>query len=86
LPDVVTLEGRYVLLEPLSLGHIPDLVRAATHSRETYHLKGVPDDEPGMRQYVEAALSARDLGNMLPVATINRSTGEVVGSTPFGNI
>ena len=86
LPDVVTLEGRYVLLEPLSLDHIPDLVRAATHSRATYHLTGVPDDEPGMQQYVETALSGRDMGAMLPFATIDRATGEVVGSTRFGNI
>ena len=86
MPDVVTLEGRHVLLEPLSLDHVPDLVRAATHSRVTYHLTGVPDDERGMRQYVETALSGRDLGTTLPFATIDRATGEVVGSTRFGNI
>ena len=86
MPDLVTLEGRYVLLKPLSLNHISDLVRAATQSRVTYHLTGVPSDESGMRRYVDTALSDRDSGTCLPFATIDRATGRVVGSTRFGNI
>ena len=86
MPDLVPLEGRYVLLEPLSLNHIPDLVRAATQSRVTYHLTGVPSDESGMRRYVGTALSGRDSGTCLPFATFDRATGRVVGSTRFGNI
>ncbi len=84
--DLVTLEGRAVRLEPLSLDHVPALVRAATQSRDTYGLTDVPADEPDMRRYVNRALSGRDTGSTLPFAIIDRVTGKVVGSTRFGNI
>ena len=86
LLDTVTLAGSHVLLEPLSLEHVPDLVRAATRSRETYEFTGVPADEPSMRRYVEDALAERDLGTMLPFATIDCHAKLVVGTTRFGNI
>ena len=84
--DLVTLEGRHVLLEPLSLIHIPDLVQAANQSRETFALTDVPADEPAMRRYVETALAGRDSGTTLPFTTIDREAERVVGSTRFGNI
>ncbi len=84
--EVVTLEGVYVLLDPLSLDHIPDLVQAANQSWETFALTDVPANEPAMRRYVEAALAGRDSGTMLPFATIDRKTKRVVGSTRFGNV
>ena len=86
LLDPVTLEGRHVLLEPLSLNHIPDLIRAANQSRETFAFTDVPAGEPAMRRYVETALASRDAGTILPFATIDRETGRIVGSTRFGNI
>lgn len=84
--DLVTLEGRYVRLEPLSLDHVPALVQAATQSRDTYALTDVPSDKLGMRRYVERALSGREAGSVLPFAIVDRTTGKVVGSTRFGNI
>ena len=84
--DLVTLEGRYVRLEPMSIDHVPALVRAATQSRATYDLTDVPSDEPRMRRYVDTALSLRDAAKTLPFTTIARATGNVVGSTRFGNI
>lgn len=84
--DLVTLEGRHVRLEPLSLDHVPALVQAAAHSRETYSLTDVPSDETGMRRYVDRALSGRDAGSILPFAAVDPVRGKVVGSTRFGNI
>ena len=84
--DLVTLEGRYVRLEPLTIDHVPALVQAATQSRATYDLTDVPSDEPSMRRYVDTALSLRDAAKALPFTTIARATGNVVGSTRFGNI
>ena len=84
--DLVTLEGRYVRLEPMSIDHVPALVRAATQSRATYDLTDVPSDEPRMRRYVDTALSLREAAKALPFTTIARATGDVVGSTRFGNI
>ena len=83
---LVTLQGRYVLLEPLSLDHIPDLVQAANQSRETFTLTNVPADAAAMRLYIETALAGGDSGTMLPFATIDRDTERVVGSTRFLNV
>ena len=84
--DLVTLEGRRVLLEPLSLEHIPDLVQAANQSRETYTFTNVPADAASMGRYVETALAGRDSGIMLPFATIDRKAERAVGSTRFLNV
>jgi N-acetyltransferase len=84
--DAVTLEGRYVRLEPLGLDHVPGLVEAATGSRETFDLTHVPADEPSMRGYVEAALADRAADRAVPFATLEARTRRIVGSTRFGNI
>ena len=84
--ELVTLEGRHVLLEPLSLNHLPAMVQAANQSRETFGLTDVPSDEIDMRRYVESALEGRKSGTMLPFATIDLKAELVVGSTRFGNV
>ena len=83
---LVTLQGRYVLLEPLSLDHVPGLVRVASGSRETFTLTKVPDDTAAIRQYVDTALAGRDSGTMLPFATIDHGAERVAGSTRFLNV
>lgn len=82
----VTLEGRGVRLEPLSLSHLPGLLAVAQGPRETFHLTLVPPDEPSMRRYLEVALAAQAQDLALPFATIEASSGRVLGSTRFGNI
>ena len=84
--DPVTLQGRHVRLEPLSLDHVPGLVQAASQSRETFTLTTVPDDTAAMRLYVETALAGKISGTILPFATINREDEHVVGSTRFLNV
>jgi RimJ/RimL family protein N-acetyltransferase len=39
-----------------------------------------------MREYLDTALVARDVGTAVPFATVARETGEVIGSTRFGAI
>lgn len=82
----VTLEGRFVRLEPLRVAHIPGLVAAAGGSRETYGFTLVPSDEAEARAYVANALAEEEAGRALPFATIDRATGWVVGSTRLFNI
>jgi len=82
----VTLEGRFVRLEPLSVAHIPGLVAAADGSRETYGFTLVPADEAEARAYVANALAEQEAGRALPFATIDRAAGRVVGSTRLFNI
>jgi N-acetyltransferase len=84
--DAVTLEGRFVRLEPLALTHVdalaaigldPDLWKWTTTSLRT----------PGeMREYVQSAVDDRAAGRALPFATIERATGATIGCTRFANI
>jgi N-acetyltransferase len=84
--DAVTLEGRFVRLEPLALTHVdplaavgldPDLWKWTTTSLRT------PDE---MREYVQSAVDDRAAGRALPFATIERATGTTIGCTRFANI
>ncbi|MGH7356787.1 MAG: GNAT family N-acetyltransferase [Candidatus Rokuibacteriota bacterium] len=84
--EPVTLEGRHVRLEPLTLGHVPALLAVGKGPRETFELTTVPGDEAAMRRYVEAASADHAAGRALPFATVARGAGRVVGSTRFGNV
>jgi RimJ/RimL family protein N-acetyltransferase/uncharacterized damage-inducible protein DinB len=80
----IVLEGAHVRLEPLALTHLDGLVAAASGSRVPYTF--FPDSPEGMRRYVEAALAAEKAGTTLPLATVDRATGRVIGATRFMNI
>lgn len=83
MPPVVTLTGRRVRLEPLSLQHVGPLLRAATQARDTYAFTLVPADERAMTRYVQAALADQGTGWALPFALYDLRTKAVVGSTRF---
>ena len=82
-PERVTLEGRFVRLEPLHQGHRDDLLAAA-------------GEDPATWRYMSADLSAADawpeyLADALRPeyvawATVERNSGVAVGSTRFGDI
>ena len=81
-----TLSGRVVRLEPLSVDHVaalalvgldPDIWRWIPNQVTT------PDE---MRGYVLLALEEQRRGVSLPFATVLQSSGEVIGSTRYGNI
>ena len=82
----VTLEGRFVRLEPLTPAHAGPLLAAATGSRETYGLTLVPGSAAEAATYVETALAEQRATRSLPFATVDRASGRVVGSTRFLNI
>jgi len=82
----VTLEGRHVRLEPLGLAHAPGLTAVGSGPRDTYGFTLVPADLASMRAYIESALGDQAAGRTLPFATVSRASGQVVGSTRFGNI
>lgn len=84
--DSVTLEGQYVRLEPLSLDHFDGLWTASQGAgiwQWTLQVISTPDD---LHEYIEVALARREAGTQLPFATIERSTGTVVGCTRFDAI
>ena len=84
--EPVTLEGRYVRLEPLSMAHHAQLCEiglAADIWRWTTSIARTPED---MRTYIETALKWQSEGHALPFATLETASGRAVGSTRFGNI
>lgn len=81
----VSLVGRHVRLEPLSLEHVPGL-QLATRDGELWRLwfTSVPDPD-GMTAYVEKALALQHAGAALPWVVLD-GNGTVVGSTRYGNV
>ena len=82
----LTLEGHYVRLEPLTLGHHAGLCEVGLDEelwRWTTTSVGTPEE---MRAYIETALREQSAGASLPFATLERSTGRAVGSTRFASI
>ena len=82
----VTLEGRFVRLEPLTPAHAAPLLAAASGSRETYGLTLVPGSAAETAAYIETALAEQRATRSLPFAIVDRAGGRVIGSTRFLNI
>jgi N-acetyltransferase len=82
----VTLEGRFVRLEPLAMAHHVPLCEVGL-DEELWNLIPervlTPED---MRKYIQSALDAQAAGTALPFATVDRASGRAIGSTRFGNI
>lgn len=78
------LEGAHVRLEPLTREHLPGLVEVGLDPdlwRWTTTRATTPE---AMARYVDAALAEAAAGRAFPFATVERSSGRVVGSTRFG--
>lgn len=85
-PEPVTLSGRVIRLEPLSMTHHPALCEAG-FDPELWRLSQTAVITPDlMRKYIEQALLWQQQGTALPFATVEQSSGRVVGSTRFANI
>ena len=80
-----TLVGRHVRLEPLELGHAPELLAAADESRSTYGFTLVPHTLTGMEAYIVTALAEREHGQAIPFV-VRDGAGKVAGSTRFLSI
>lgn len=80
----VTLVGDVVRLEPLSLEHASAIHAIA---QEPSIWRYMPVDPSGSLEDVERwiadALAERDAGRQMPFATIDRASGQVVGSTRY---
>ncbi|WP_295875703.1 GNAT family protein [uncultured Zhongshania sp.] len=79
----LSLEGRYVRLEPLSIKHKEGLCEAVADG-ELWNLfvTKVPRIE-AMEEFIANANTAFDEGDGLVFATVNKATAKVVGSTRF---
>lgn len=80
------LHGHVVDLEPLSPDHLRPLQEAATDGALwTLWYTTVPRPED-MAAEIDRRLALREEGTMLPLTSIRRDTGQVLGMTTFMNI
>jgi RimJ/RimL family protein N-acetyltransferase len=82
----IRLHDEYVVLEPLSLDHVPALEAAAADG-ELWNLQVTSVPAPGQAgDYVARALQGQAEGHMLPFAIRESGSGEIVGSTRYYEI
>lgn len=84
--EPITLEGQHVRLEPLEAHHADQLLPAALDSRIWEFTTSLIRDAADMQRYVEAALDLQRAGTALPFVTVDRQSGQAIGSTRFENI
>jgi N-acetyltransferase len=84
--EPIALEGQFVRLEPLSVGHVQDLCDCALDPDLWRWTGTVIHGVEDMRSYVETALDDAAHGVALPFAIVARSMGRAVGSTRYGNL
>ncbi len=82
----VTLTGRRVRLEPLSLGHLDDLVGVGLDPQIWALSIARPEDRAGIEAWLRGALANADAGVDVPFATIDLATGRAIGSTRFMSV
>ncbi len=82
----VTLEGRYVRMEPLDLSRHWDGLLAIGLDQDLWaHTLAKVKTEALLRGYLETALAEEKTGTVLPFATVHVASGRVAGSTRFAN-
>jgi RimJ/RimL family protein N-acetyltransferase len=85
--EPVTLEGKFVRLEPMRFGNLEALFQAGFADKSIWDLTtNVMENFGDMRHYVETALAELERKVSLPFVTIEKSTNKIVGSTRFSNI
>lgn len=83
----VTLQGKYVRLEPLSETHISGLAEIGIgQSFWDFMLYGNIQTEADMRNWVKDILSRAEKGTDLPFVAIHLASGRVAGATRYLNI
>lgn len=82
-PRPITLTGRHVRLEPLSLAHAPDLFAALALDQTIFRwwLTPAPADVSGMETMIAVSLEAQGQGSVLPFAQVDPASGKAVGVT-----
>ena len=81
-----TLEGAHVRLEPLSLGHADGLCAVGLDPDLWCWIPNQVRNKQDMHRYVETALDEQRRGVSLPFATLLKASGQVIGSTRYGNV
>jgi RimJ/RimL family protein N-acetyltransferase len=84
--EPVVLEGERIRLEPLEARHFDDLSRVAFDLELWRWTIMGPQDEAGLRRWLETALANAGAGTERPFATIDRTSGRAIGSSRYMSI
>ena len=84
--EPVTLQGRYVRLEPLQSAHVPGLAAVGLDPELWRWIPTQVRTTEEMAAYIETALEEQRRGVSLPFALVEKSTGRLIGSTRYGSI
>jgi RimJ/RimL family protein N-acetyltransferase len=82
----VTLQGRHIRLEPLTLNHLNGLCEIGLDPDLWRWIPAPVKSRDDMRDYIRLALQWQTDDTALPFATVDQSSGRVVGSTRYMNI
>jgi N-acetyltransferase len=87
-PRPVTLAGRCVRLEPLTVAHAADLFAALAADPSIWRWWRVPppDSREGLEALIAADLEAQARGAVVVFAQVEPATGRAVGGTSYLNI
>jgi N-acetyltransferase len=86
LIEPVTLEGRHIRLEPLTLNHHAGLCEIGLDPELWRWIPTQVRSREEMADYIGLALQGQADGNALPFANVEQRTGHVVGCTRYMNI
>jgi N-acetyltransferase len=82
----VTLEGRCVRLEPLTMQHAAGLAEVGLDDDLWKWIPIPVRTVEEMGKYIQTALDEQKSGSALPFALIDKASGRAIGSTRYGNI
>lgn len=86
-PKPVVLEGAHIRLEPLTITHLPDLTVAGDEDPSIFQfMVSNPYQRRGWKSWLAEALDGPEKGRYVCWAMVERRTGELIGSTRFGDI
>jgi N-acetyltransferase len=84
--ESITLQGRRIRLEPLTVQHAEGLAKSGDSDRDLYRWSPVPHGTTEAVRYIETALDWQNAGTAVPFAIVRNANDKVIGSTRFWNI
>jgi RimJ/RimL family protein N-acetyltransferase len=81
--EPITLEGRYVRLEPLAQRHAAELAAVAGDEELWRYMPADLSTIERIRAWIDETLAQQAAGAALPFATIERAAGRAIGSTRY---
>ena len=82
-PPTPTLEGTHVRLEPMTIKHLEALAEIAFDPQIWQYMITWVRTRDDLRAWIESALAREAEGAAMPWVTVDKATGQVMGSTRF---